>query len=86
MLLIHTSRSSWYLTVFLLPSSFDVQLGLVEAGKGSKMSMIDSESNSSSSSSLVYDFRRTKDPFRVNWEWLPQSPKICATEVAGGGR
>lgn len=65
-----------------MPSSIVV---LVEPGKWLKASMIESESNSSSSSSLVYDFRSTKDPFRVNCDWFLQSPKIYETEFAGGG-
>lgn len=48
--------------------------------------MTESESNSSSSSSLVYDFLRTRDPLLVNWDWFSQSPKMYSTEVAGGGR
>lgn len=44
------------------------------------------ESNSSSSSSLVYDFLRTEDSLLLSLDWLPISPIIPATEAAAGGK
>lgn len=44
------------------------------------------EFNSSSSSSLVYDFRTTEDPLLLSWDWPPTSPIILAIEAVEGGK
>lgn len=43
------------------------------------------ESNSSSSSSLVWHFLSTDDLLLLRWEWLPRSPIMVETKVAEGG-
>jgi hypothetical protein len=71
-----------------LPFSFDIQLGLVGTAEEREPSInmeAKGEFNSSSSSSLVYDFLSTEDPLLLRLGWLPPSPIIFATEAAKGG-
>lgn len=69
------SRRSSYLTACRLPFAFDIQQGLVGTGeeedeeerRAESMKIeANGEFNSSSSSSLVYDFLSTEDPLLVN--------------------
>lgn len=85
-LFIHTSLRSWYLTALCLP--FDVRLGFVGVACTCEVPMIEvkGESNSSSSSSLVYDFLMTEEPLCLSRDLLPLSPTIFASKLPEGGR
>lgn len=86
---IHTSLSSSYLRAFRLPLSFDIQLGFVgtEDARDPSMRINDKgEFNSSSSSSLVYDFLSTEDPLLFRCAWPPISPIVLAMEAVEGGK
>lgn len=85
-LLTHTSLRSWYRTLLWLAVSFDLQMAFVVADDPRELSMIavKGELNSSSSSSLVFDFLRI-DPLRVSWVRLTPSPSMCLSEDADGG-
>lgn len=68
---------------------FDTQLSFVATGEDREESMnieAKGEFNSSSSSSLVYDFLSTEDPLLLSCDWPPTSPIILATEVVEGGK
>lgn len=87
-LFVHTSLRSSYLKELYFPVSFDFQPSFVRAGEVRDPSWkieAKGEFNSSSSSSLVYDFLST-DPLLLSCDWLPDSPVRSATEAAKGGK
>lgn len=68
---------------------FDTQLGFVAPAEDREESMkmeANGEFNSSSSSSLVYDFLSTEDPLLLSCDCPPTSPIMLATDAVEGGK